>query len=335
MADPRFHKKSLPVTLKALADIAGGEVRGNNEMNIKDVASLDQAQATDITFFDNAKYKDALKSTKAGACVVSKKMANIAPEGCHLIISETPYKAYALIAQYFYPENYPAPDVSKQAHVHETAKIAAGCVIEHGAVIGADVKLGKGCWIEANAVIGQNVEIGQKCRIGANATISHSLIGEHSRIYPGARIGQDGFGFAIDPGGHVKVPQLGRVVIGDHVEIGANTCIDRGAGPDTIIGDGCWIDNCVQIGHNVQIGRGCVIVAQAGIAGSTVLEDYVVLAAQAGIAGHLSVGQGSQIGAQAGIMQDLPAGSKVMGSPALPAKQFMRQVAMLKKLTKS
>ena len=159
-------------------------------------------------------------------------------------------------------------------------------------------------------------------------------MGEGSRLYPGARIGQDGFGFAIDPAGHVKVPQLGRVIIGDHVEIGANSCIDRGAGPDTVIGDGAWIDNLVQIGHNTKIGKGCVIVAQAGISGSTTLEDYVVVAAKAGIAGHLNIGMGTRIAAKSGIMSDLPAGSEVMGYPAVPIKQFMRQVVALKKLTK-
>ncbi|NQZ13927.1 MAG: UDP-3-O-(3-hydroxymyristoyl)glucosamine N-acyltransferase [Alphaproteobacteria bacterium] len=144
--------------------------------------------------------------------------------------------------------------------------------------------------------------------------------------------GQDGFGFAIDPAGHVKVPQLGRVVIEDNVEIGANTCIDRGAGPDTVIGAGTWIDNLVQIGHNVKIGRGCVLIAQSGVAGSSVLEDYAVVAAQGGVAGHLTVGMGAQVGAQAGVMRDVPAGEKVLGSPAMPVKDAMRQFATLRKL---
>jgi UDP-3-O-[3-hydroxymyristoyl] glucosamine N-acyltransferase len=182
-------------------------------------------------------------------------------------------------------------------------------------------------------VIAQNVEIGDQSVIGANASISHALIGANVRIYPGVRIGQDGFGFAIDPAGHVKVPQLGRVIIGDSVEIGANTTIDRGAGPDTHIGQGSWIDNLVQIGHNVKIGRGCVIIAQTGVAGSTVLEDYAVLAAQVGVAGHLTIGMGARIGAQSGVMRDVAAGSEVMGAPAMPAKQFMRQVAMLRKMS--
>ena len=334
MADSRFHLKTEPKTLDDLADLIGGEVQGNGELVVNDVASLSDAGASDISFLDNAKYKDAFKNTHAGVCIVSPEMVQFAPENCQLIISKKPYKSYALIAQAFYPENYPKAQISDFAHVHESTEIGEGCIIEAGAVVAEGVKLGQGCWIEANATIGKNVDIGNKSRIGANASVSHAVIGEASRLYAGARIGQDGFGFAIDPAGHVKVPQLGRVIIGDHVEIGANTCIDRGSGPDTIIGDGTWIDNNVQIGHNAKVGRGCVIIAQVGIAGSTTLEDFVVVAAQVGIAGHLTIGQGTQIGAQSGVMRDLPAGSKVVGTPAVPTKQFMRQVATLKKLTK-
>jgi len=196
------------------------------------------------------------------------------------------------------------------------------------------VQIGKGCYIEAGAVIGRNVQIGDYVRIGANANISHAHIGSYSRLYPGVRVGQDGFGFAIDPKGHVKVPQLGRVMIGQHVEIGANSCIDRGAGPDTEIGDGTWIDNLVQIGHNVKIGRGCIIVSQVGISGSTVLEDFVALGGQAGVAGHLRIGMGARIAAQSGIMKNVPAGEEQMGSPALPIRDFMKQVALLKRLIK-
>jgi UDP-3-O-[3-hydroxymyristoyl] glucosamine N-acyltransferase len=200
-------------------------------------------------------------------------------------------------------------------------------------VIGKGATIGRNCWIEANAVIGCGVVIGDNCRIGPGATVSHALIGNNVRLYPGVRVGQDGFGFAIDPAGFVKIPQLGRVMIEDDVEVGANSCIDRGAGPDTVIGRGTWIDNLVQIGHNVRIGRGCILVGQCGIAGSTVLEDYVVVAAQAGIAGHLHVGKGARIGAQAGVLRNLDAGGEYMGSPCLPMRQNMRQIALLKRLT--
>ncbi|MCB9989164.1 MAG: UDP-3-O-(3-hydroxymyristoyl)glucosamine N-acyltransferase [Rhodospirillales bacterium] len=318
MADFRFFQRAKPMTLAHLAALAGAEVvQGDPETVVADVAALDHAGPDDISFLDNIRYKEQFAVTKAAACIVAQEMCDLAPNGLALLVSPHPYKSYAKVAQAFYPqETSPEPYISPQAIIDPTAKIGAGCVIEAG------------------AVIGPHVELGDCCRIGANATISYAVIGAYVRIYPGARIGQDGFGFAIDPAGHVKVPQLGRVVIGDHVEIGANSCIDRGAGPDTVIGQGTWIDNLVQIGHNVKIGKGCVIVAQVGISGSTVIDDYAVIAGQAGVAGHLHIGMGARIAAQAGIMRDVPAGAEVMGAPAIPIKQFMRQIATLNKLTK-
>ena len=337
MADPRFFTRSDAKTLGELATIANGRLADETQaaLLIEDVAALDQAGENHISFFDNIRYKDAFIASKADACIVSDAMAAFAPKGMALILSKNPYKSYALIAQAFYPDVYPPKIVSEHAYVHETAVIGDGCVIEDGAVVKEHAKIGNGAWIESNAVIGRGVTIGEKSRIGANATVSHAEIGSGTRLYAGVRVGQDGFGFAIDPAGHVKVPQLGRVIIGDHVEIGANTCIDRGAGPDTVIGSGTWIDNLVQIGHNVKIGKGCVLVAQCGVAGSTTLEDYVVLAAKVGVAGHLRIGMGARIGAMAGVMKNVPAGEEQLGAPAMPIKEFMRQVIALKRLTKS
>lgn len=334
MADTRFFTKQPAKTLDDLARIAGGRVVGDGALKIDDVAPLDRAGAGQISFLDNIRYKDAFAVSKAAAAIVSEAAAAFAPEGMALIVSSNPYKSYALVAQAFYPDDYPAAEISSAAHVAPSAQIGQGAVIEPGAVVGANAVIGEGCWIEANAVIGEGVEIGAKSRIGANASVSHAVLGMAVRLYPGVRIGQDGFGFAIDPAGHVKVPQLGRVLIGDHVEIGANTCIDRGAGPDTEIGAGTWIDNLVQIGHNVKIGRGCVLVAQCGVAGSTVLEDFVVLAAKVGVAGHLTIGKGARIGAMAGVMKNVPAGEEQLGAPAMPIKEFMRQVVALKRLTR-
>ncbi|PJB73616.1 MAG: UDP-3-O-(3-hydroxymyristoyl)glucosamine N-acyltransferase [Alphaproteobacteria bacterium CG_4_9_14_3_um_filter_47_13] len=342
MPDPRFHKCSAPLTLGALAKIAGAALfeGADSDRIIKDVAPLDKAGSTDISFLDNIRYKEQFIVTKAGACIVTKEMASFAPKGVSLLITSYPYKAYALIAQSFYPQysfagRAGATQISEKAVIHDTAKIGKGCVIGSGVVIGANAEIGEGCCLDPNTVIGEGVLIGNHCTIGANVTISHSLIGHDVNIYPGCCIGQDGFGFAIDPAGHIKVPQLGRVIIGDHVEIGANTTIDRGAGPDTEIGSGTWIDNLVQIGHNVRIGKGCVIVAQVGISGSTVLEDYVVMGGQAGIAGHLHMGKGARIGAQSGVMRNVPAGSEVLGSPAMPIRQTMRQIAALNRLIKN
>jgi UDP-3-O-[3-hydroxymyristoyl] glucosamine N-acyltransferase len=210
--------------------------------------------------------------------------------------------------------------------------LGEGCEVGPFVSIGARAEIGPRCRLGHGAAIGPGVVLGADCRIGAHVTISHALIGARVGILPGARIGQDGFGFASGAQGHVTVPQLGRVVIGDDVEIGANTCIDRGSVQDTVIGAGARLDNLVMIGHNVRVGRGAVIVAQVGISGSTEIEDFVVIAGQAGLTGHLRVGKGARIGAQAGVMGDVPAGQDWVGSPAMPAREFFRQVAALRRL---
>lgn len=320
MADPRFFKNTGPKTAADLAALTGA-VLSNLEPDtlLEDVAPLDAAQGTHLSFLDNRKYLGQFQKTQAGACFVTSDLASKAPEGVGLLITPQPYRAYALAAQAFYPQDNGCGD--------ET-------VIEDGAIVKPGASLGKGTLIEAGAVIGENVVIGDYCRVGPNAVVSHAVIGNHVRLYPGVKVGQDGFGFAIDPSGFVKVPQLGRVIIQDHVEIGANTTIDRGAGPDTVIGAGTWIDNLVQIGHNVKMGRCCVIVSQVGISGSTILGDFVMMGGQSGVAGHLEIGSGAKIGAQSGVMKSVPPGEQQMGAPAVPSKQFMRQVAMLKRLIK-
>jgi UDP-3-O-[3-hydroxymyristoyl] glucosamine N-acyltransferase len=334
MPDPIFFGEAKSLSLEEIASISGAELkRGDPSISPKAVAALAEAENTDISFFDNIKYKDEFIISKAGACFITEDMVEIAPKDMALLVSNTPYKSYAITAQNLYPEIRPEENISSSALIDNHAKIGSGCIIESGAVIQAGAKIGDNVWIDSCAVIGRNVSIGNGTKVGANATITHSLIGENVTIYPGCRIGQDGFGFAIDVAGHVKVPQLGRVIIEDSVEIGANTCIDRGAGPDTIIGQGTWIDNLVQIGHNVKIGRGCVIVSQVGISGSTVLEDFVVLAGQVGVAGHLNIGKGARLAARSGVMRDVPPGVDYMGAPAVPKRQYMKQLALLNKLT--
>lgn len=336
MADPRFFARRSPLTLGEIARLSGAILRdpADSAHVVEDVAPLDAATDKTVSFLDNVKYKEQFLASKAGACFVSEKVVSLAPAGMRLLVSSSPYKSYALTAQAFYPEPIPDAGISPHAVIDPSAQLGAGCQIDAGVVIGPGVKIGRQCLIEANAVIGAHVEIGDHCRIGAGASLSHTLIGSHVRLYPGVRVGQDGFGFAIDSKGHVKVPQLGRVIVEDHVEIGANTTIDRGAGPDTVIGQGTWIDNLVQIGHNVRIGRGCIIVAQTGISGSTIIEDFVAMGGQSGAAGHLRIGKGARVAAQSGLMRDVGPGEEVMGYPAVPIKQFMRQVATLNRLIK-
>lgn len=338
MPDPRFFEKQGDFTVSQLAEQLGCEVQGEAaaaKMVLEDVLPLQTAQASHLSFFDNIKYKDDFLVTKAGACLVSPQAAAFAPQGLVCLITPEPYKAYARAAQKFYPEPKPQTSISSSAFIDKAATIGQGCTIEAGAYIESGVEIGEQSWVEAGAVIRKNAKIGSHCRIGAGATVSHALIGDYVRLYPGARIGQDGFGFAIDPNGHVKVPQLGRVIIENHVEIGANTTIDRGAGPDTVIGQGTWIDNLVQIGHNVRIGRGCIIVAQVGISGSTVIDDFVAIGGQVGIAGHLHIGKGVRIAAQSGVMNNIGPGEEHMGSPSFPKGQYLRQIAALNRLIKN
>ena len=335
MADSKFFSRSEPFTIQQLADLVQAEISDPSKagMIISDVAALDKAGESHISFLDNIKYKDMFTQTKAAACIVAPEYMDIAPSGTVLLMTPKPYKAYAHIAQAFYPATIEG-SVSEKAIIGTECDIGEGSVIAAGAVLQDGVKLGAGSFVDSGAVLGRNVEIGQGSRVGANAVLSHCIVGDHVNIYPGCCIGQDGFGFAPDPAGFVKVPQLGRVIIGNGVEIGSNTTIDRGAGPDTEIGDGTWIDNLVQIGHNVKIGRSCIIISQVGISGSSVIGDYAVIAGQAGIAGHLNVGMGARIGAQSGVMRDVPAGEEYIGSPAMPARQFMRQIAAMKGLIK-
>jgi UDP-3-O-[3-hydroxymyristoyl] glucosamine N-acyltransferase len=238
------------------------------------------------------------------------------------------------VAALFYPLPPIAPGVHPSAVVAPRAKLASSAEIGPLAVIGANAEIGERCRIGPLAVIGEGVVLGTDCRIGAHVSLSHALLGDRVVVYPGARIGQDGFGLAPTGQAYLSIPQLGRVILEDDVEIGANSTVDRGSLQDTRIGAGSRLDNLVQIGHNVRLGRGCVIVSQAGISGSTILEDHVMVAGQAGLTGHLRIGRRARIGAQAGVMADVPEGADVVGSPAQPAREFFRHIAVLRRLVK-
>ena len=335
----------LPVSAPTLADLASwtGAVLAawaDPARSIYDVAPLDAAGPRDLTFLDNPKYLEALQTTRAAAAFVSASHAERAPASCAALVTPQPYRAMATAMARLFPtaarpaSSFGGEGVSERAHVHPQARLEPGVTVDPGAVIGPGAEIGAGAVIGANAVIGPNVRIGRECAIGANATIACALIGDRVIIHPGVHIGQDGFGFALGPQGHLKVPQIGRVIIQDDVEIGAGATIDRGANRDTIIGEGTKIDNLVQVAHNVIVGRHCVLVAQSGVSGSCVIEDFAALGGQAGLAGHLHVGMGAQIAASAGVMNDVPAGERWAGAPAQPARAFFREVAAVKKLAR-
>jgi len=334
--DPRFFARSGPHALEAVLAAVGGDARADDAppggLVLHGIAPLQSATPDTVSFLDNRRYLDALKATRAGAVLVHPALAAHVPAGTVAIRTPQPYLAWAHVAALFHPAPpvrpgiHPAAVVDPAARVDPTAEIGPLAVVEAGAEIGPRCRIGP------LAVVGAGVVLGPDCRVGASASISHALVGARVFFYPGSRVGQEGFGFAPSPSGFTTVPQLGRVLIGDDVEVGANSTIDRGSSQDTVIGAGTRIDNLVQIGHNVRLGRCCVIVAQSGISGSAVLGDFVQLGGQAGIAGHLSIGDGARIGAQSGVMDDVDAKAEVVGAPARPARQFFRDYATMRRI---
>jgi len=340
MADPRFFRRCGPFSLGELADLAGSVLdRGDPAAPIDDVAPLERAGPRELAFLDNRKYRAAAAATAAGACLIRPELADLLPPTVPRLLSDEPYHAYAAVARAFYPEaagsgppEAEAGAVRAGAWVHPDASVGPDCRLAPGAVVEAGAELGARCRIGANAVIGAGVVLGPDCRVGPGATLTHALVGARVVIHPGVRIGQDGFGFALGADGHVKVPQLGRVIVEDDVEVGANTTIDRGSGPDTVIGRGSKIDNLVMIAHNVRLGPGCVIVAQSGVSGSTEIGAGSVLAAQVGVTGHLTIGPGVQLAARSAVIRDLPGGQAYGGAPAIPVRAWRRQMAAISRL---
>lgn len=332
-ADPRFFAHAGPQRLDTILAACGATSTGDPARRFEGVAPLNEAGPAEISFLDNSRYFAALADSSAGAVVVQPELADRAPAGCLLLISSTPYLAFSRIATLFHPPPLPRPGVHPTAVVAADAVLGEGVEIGPYAVIGAGAELGPGCLIGPHAVVGDGVVLGEGCRLHAHASISHAICGARVVLHPGARVGQEGFGFTPTPeGGFATLPQLGRVLLGERVEIGANSCVDRGSHGDTVVGPGSRVDNLVQVAHNVRVGRGCVMVAQAGISGSTVVGDYVQFGGQAGVAGHLKIGSGAKVAAQAGVMRDVPPRAEVVGFPALPAKEAFRGYAAVRLL---
>ncbi len=334
-----FWAPAGPFALSELAAYAGAEIperfSAKAATPIKAVKALDDAGSDDLSFFENRKYFAALKETRAAAVFVAPSFAERVPECTVPLISKDPYRSFAKSLELFFPDaGHPKVGSAGSGLGDASAKIEDGAIIEAGAMIGPEAQIGRGTRIAAGAVVGFRVAIGRDCFVGPGASVTHALIGNRVIVHAGARIGQDGFGFAMGPSGHYKVRQIGRVIIQDGVEIGANTTIDRGALKDTVIGEGTKLDNLVQIAHNVVIGRHCVIAAQTGISGSTVLEDFVAMGGQCGTVGHIRIGAGAQIAAQSGISCDIPRGEVWGGYPAKPITSWKREVALLKQLVR-
>jgi UDP-3-O-[3-hydroxymyristoyl] glucosamine N-acyltransferase len=337
MADPRFYKVEGPFDIEQLAQISDAKIGGKTKKGFQylDLEPLSTATKCDVSFIDNPKYISEFLITQAGAILVSSKLIKQAPSNAALLITENPYLGYAKLTQAFYP---PASRldgfVDSFARVHSSAEIGANVIIESGAVISKNSSVGDETIVGANSYIGPGVDIGCNCNIGTNVTLTHCIIGKENIIHTGVRIGQDGFGFSPGKRAHTKVNQLGRVIIGDRIEIGANTTIDRGSGSDTKIGDGTKIDNLVHIAHNVQIGQGCFITAQNGFAGSAKIGNFVSFGGQSAVNGHVTVGDGAQISGTSGVTKNIEAGVIVAGNPAQNSRDHWKGLARLKRLVR-
>lgn len=325
----------MVVSLQHLATITGGVIlQGEPESTYSGISSLDLAQSHEISFLGNSKYNHQFLQTKAGVVIVDAKHPP-APDTVAIIVVENSTLSFSKVielftekADAFCPLIHPSAIIDPSADLdYDSVRIHAGVVIMAGAVIGKNTE------IFPNCVIGAHVHIGKNCLIHANVSIREKcVLGDRVIIQPGAVIGADGYGYQFSQGRHVKIPQVGIVEIENDVEIGANTCIDRARFGKTLIGEGTKIDNLVQIGHNVQIGKHSIIIALTGVAGSSKIGNYVTVAAQVGIAGHLSVGDKAVLAARVGVTQDLEGGIAYLGNPAQPMRKELKQQALIRRL---
>ncbi len=343
MAQPIFFERPPSSTLAEIAALAGAQLvdPGRAGHVVRALASLDEAGPMHLSFFDNLKYVDQLAATKAGACLVSPRFEARVPPHVAVLRAAQPFRAFVKVAREFHrdalrPQSWVGnAGIAPSAIIDPTARLEDGVVVDPLAVIGPNVEIGGGTVIGAAVVIGPGVRIGRDCNVGAHSVIQCALIGNNVLIHPGCKIGQDGYGFVFfGPDGHLKVPQTGRVLIQNDVEVGAGTTIDRGSLRDTVIGEGTKIDNQVQIGHNVTIGRHCLLAAQIGLAGSLTIGDNVALGAKVGINNHLKIGDGAQVTAMSAVKDDIPPNGRWGGHFAKPTKQWFREIVAVERLVR-
>lgn len=340
MTEFSFFARATDLSVAEIAALTGAEPCGGADLSrrLTGIAPIDQAGAGDLSFVSEARFAASLKRTQAGAVLTSERFMRHAPEGVAMLLIRRPYDAFVAVARRIYsgalrPTSvFDTQGVSPGAMVHPSARLAGNVTVDPFAVIGPSASIGAGTLIGAHAVIGPGVRIGGDCTIGANCTVTHAHVGDRVIIHSGCDIGQDGFGYVLSAGGHTKVPQIGRVVIHDDVEIGSGTRIDRGGIRDTVIGEGSKIDNLCQIGHNCVVGRHCIIVAQSGLSGSVTLEDSVVLGPRTGIIPHITVGRGAITAARSTVYENVPAREFWGGFPAKPKRQWLREVVALEQL---
>ncbi len=331
----KFQKDVQFLSIKEISNLTNGQIIGDADLKISSVSSIEKGTSTDISFLNGPSYLDKFMSSKSGACFIKKKYIDKAPKGMTLIVVKDPYLSFAMTSSKIFPLPKFEEKIGAITDIDKTAKIGKNCHISNFVTIGKNVIIGDNVYIGPNTTIYDDVIIGSSGYIYSNVSIKYSVIGDNFIIHDGAKIGQDGFGFAPNPSGHVKIPQIGGVIIANNVEIGANSCIDRGALNDTVISEGTKIDNMVQIAHNVIIGKHCFLASGVGIAGSSVIEDYVSIGGGAGIAPNVVIGSGTQISPMSGVAHNVEKGSILIGTPAMNFTTFWRIQVLLKRFLKS
>ena len=326
---------TAPLTAAEAAALVGGELLGDGAVPLSGVAPLDRAGPEDVSFLSNGRYLPQFQVSRAGAVLLRPDDRDAHAGPVTRIVVSDPHKAMLCLVRRLYPAPLRATGIHPSAVIEPGAVLGADVCLGPHVVIGAGARLGDRVTVMAGSVVGAGVFVGDDTTLHPDVVLyPGAQIGSRVILHAGVRIAVDGFGYVPGPGGHEKIPHVGRCIIGDDVEIGANSTLDRGSVDDTVVGPGTKIDNLVQIGHNCRIGARCLLMSQVGVAGSMHVEDDVILAGQVGLAGHFTVGRGARIAAQSGVMADVPAGATYFGYPARPHREALRAVAVLYRLAK-